>query len=431
MEDKDINDAIVEEYHEKKRKVVTDKHDYIIDTIFSKLQDKEIILDPEYQRNFVWDESKSSQLIESILLGIPIPTIYLNEGSEDDEVIDGQQRLTTIYSYMRGLYPDNNVFKLKGLQELSCINGLTYEQLPKSLKKSLRDFNITIIKIKSASHSDTKFDIFERLNKGSENLKEQELRNCVYRGPFNNELHMLVNHEKVKRFFTEKEHKKLCKRMDLQADICSYFSAHKNKGVFSGNPGKKESLNITMSKLNNDPNAVADIKSHLFKSLDMVYSILGDKAFHKKVNVRDSIVRYSFSGSLFMTITSFFSDFEKNQVFNNADSIRKAFERLMTEDEEFISTLTSQTTAPSTLRKRFMLLERDLLPLIEYKEDRFFSKDVKEYLFIADNTCKICNNKILNIDDAHVDHIIPFSQGGKTVFENAQLAHKYCNIIKG
>lgn len=429
--DKPIDDnRIIYLYEDKKRKVVTDKHDYIISTIFTKVQDKEIILDPEYQRNFVWKEDKSSQLIESILLGIPIPTIYLNEGEEDDEVIDGQQRLTAIYSFMRGLYPDNKVFKLKGLRELNCLNGLTYEQLPKILKKSFKDFNITVIKIKKISHSDTKFDIFERLNKGSEKLTEQEIRNCVYRGDFNNELHNLIKNEKVKRFFKEDEHLKLCNRMEMQSVICSFFASYRNRGLFLGSSSKKQALNDTMIRLNKEPQEIDEMRNGLFKTLDLIYSVLGERAFHKKVYLKNSI-RYSFNASLFMTLTSFFSDFEKNQVFNNADKIREEFEKLKNENELFKETLDKQTTSVLMLDRRYTLLERYLIEHIETKENRYYTKETRERLFYEDNTCKICNNQILSLDDAHVDHIIPFAQGGKTIYENAQIAHKYCNIKKG
>lgn len=429
MDDKNQEDKIISDYEDTRRKVITEKSDYIIATIFEKIQTKGIILDPEYQRNFVWTEDKSSQLIESIFLGIPIPTIYLSEGSEYDEVIDGQQRLTAIYSFMRGVYPNNKVFKLKGLKELSFINGLTYEQLPRSLIKSFSDFNITVIKIKKVSHMDTKFDIFERLNKGSEKLTDQEIRNCIYRGPFNKELNRISNNEKVKRFFSEEEYNKLCNRMEIQSIICSFFASYKNKGVFIDSSSKKQALNKTMMRFNENYDDVSEIRIDLFKTLDIIYTILGKKAFHRK-KVLKKRTTYKFNSSLFMTLTSFFSDFEKNQVIKNADNIREEFEK-MKDSDMMQETLDRQTTNSKMITKRFAIVESFLGEYIETKENRYFTKDMREFLFYQDNTCRICQNKILSLDDAHVDHIIPFAQGGKTIYENAQIAHKYCNIKKG
>jgi hypothetical protein len=140
---------------------------------------KEIILDPDYQRYYIWDNKKASLLIESILLNVPIPVIYVAEDVESRWiVVDGLQRLNSLKRFI------DNEFKLTGLEMLPELNSLQYSKLTPKPQRLLRNGMIRIIVILSESHPEIKYDIFMRLNRGSIKLNEQELRNCLYRGPF-------------------------------------------------------------------------------------------------------------------------------------------------------------------------------------------------------------------------------------------------------
>lgn len=100
------------------KKVYTEKIDYPLQTLVQSVIDGDIVTDPDYQRDYVYDDKKASKIIESVILGIPIPTVYLcQEADETLSVIDGQQRITSIYRYM------TNLFALKGLNELPELNG--------------------------------------------------------------------------------------------------------------------------------------------------------------------------------------------------------------------------------------------------------------------------------------------------------------------
>ena len=148
-----------------------------------------IKLDPEYQRRHRWSAETSSRLIESLILNIPIPVIFLSQDIDVDEevedstsrytVIDGQQRLTAIYDFL------SNNLELSGLETLSELNGLTYKSLPSFLIRRLEERTIKCLRIDSTVDEQVKFDIFERLNTGSVKLESQELRNATARGPFN------------------------------------------------------------------------------------------------------------------------------------------------------------------------------------------------------------------------------------------------------
>ena len=112
------------------RKVYTDKGDPEVESLHGKYKRGKLIIQPDFQRHFVWDAQKSSRLIESALLDIPLPVIYLSEGKDGKEyVIDGQQRLTAFFSFIDGQFPDGKDFKLSGLKVITELNKKSYKEI--------------------------------------------------------------------------------------------------------------------------------------------------------------------------------------------------------------------------------------------------------------------------------------------------------------
>lgn len=150
------------------------------------------IIVPFYQRKFVWKIDQSSRLIESFLMGLPVPQVFLYENDNGVlEVIDGQQRLMSVKYFIEGYFGEadekgkRQVFRLKGLSERSEFNGKTFEELPSRYQRKLRNSTLRAINIRQLTPSgtgDSVFHIFERLNTGGTQLKPQEIRNAVYRG---------------------------------------------------------------------------------------------------------------------------------------------------------------------------------------------------------------------------------------------------------
>jgi uncharacterized protein with ParB-like and HNH nuclease domain len=170
-----------------KRSVYTESADPEIDSLHNKFKRGKLVVQPDFQRQFVWDSKRASRLLESALLGIPIPIIYISEEPDNREyVIDGQQRLTSFFSFLDGSLPDKSEFKLTGLKVFRELNGKRYGELSDPLQDAIRYFKLRTVTFKRESDSNLKFEIFERLNTGSISLNDQELRNCIYRGPFNN-----------------------------------------------------------------------------------------------------------------------------------------------------------------------------------------------------------------------------------------------------
>ncbi|RLJ72508.1 DUF262 domain-containing protein [Pedobacter alluvionis] len=171
----------------KERTVKTQSIEYDLETLVKKIDKGIIKLDPDYQRRHRWDDKTSSRLIESLILNIPIPTIYISQDvdvdSETEEyrysVIDGQQRLTAMYNFLKDKY------SLVGLETLDELNGCLHRDLPPFLTRRLEERTVKCLRIDSTLDAQVKIDIFERLNSGSVKLEPQELRNAVYSGKFN------------------------------------------------------------------------------------------------------------------------------------------------------------------------------------------------------------------------------------------------------
>lgn len=173
-------------YKAQMRQIVTQKLDLPISTLPAMLQDQ-IKINPEFQRRDRWDEQRQSRLIESLLMNVPIPPVFLGE---DDYgyyvVLDGRQRLTAIQSFL------NNTLVLRDLDVWEDLNGLRFNDLVKrGLEKHLTRRFISAIALLKESSPVIKYDVFDRLNTGGVKANEMEVRNAVFRGPFTDALHEL------------------------------------------------------------------------------------------------------------------------------------------------------------------------------------------------------------------------------------------------
>ncbi|MBN1618344.1 DUF262 domain-containing protein [Candidatus Dojkabacteria bacterium] len=405
-----------------------------IKTLYDNWKTGDLLLQPEYQRNFVWDAQKASNLIESILLKIPIPIIYTSEDDEKEEVIDGQQRLTSIFSYIDGEFPDGNQFKLKKLKILSELSGKSFKELDEKIQKAIFKRGLSLIKISENSNNDIKFEMFERLNTNITRLNAQELRNCMYRGSYNGFIKEMSKNNDFQKILNKPEYSKRMLDSEL---ILMFFSFYDTNFIqFRGN--MKQFLNEDMRKNKNiNDNEMRKLTEVFKKSVDLVKTIFGEKAFRTysidKNTKKGTFDNRKLNQGLFLILMYGFIPYNKNQIIPYADLIREELLSLQIHNMEFIDSLTgSGTNSRDKIYKKISIWENSLRNIIGYPigEKRAFSKKLKETLFEQSNKCKICGNEILDIDDAEVDHIICYWEGGKTIPENAQLTHRICNRIK-
>lgn len=415
-----------------KRKIYTEQGDLEIESLLGKFQRGRLNIQPEYQRQFVWDKAKSSKLIESALLDIPLPVVYLSEEKDGKEnVIDGQQRLTSFFSFIIGKLPDGSDFKLSGLKVFTELNGKKYNELSDELQDKIRYYKLRTIKFKKESDGDLQFEIFARLNTGSVPLNDQELRNCVYRGKFNVLLKELSEDADFRYLLGLSVADKRMKDRELVLRFASFhFSTYLNYKA-----PIKNFLNHTMEKYQDISIADEQALRIAFKNTVQIIKTLLDKNAFKRFyrgdekNKNGKWETQKFNVSLFDILMYSFAREDKNVVHRNLDRIREALIDLMTTDQVFIDSIELSTSSVKAVTNRFDKWRLTLQTIlgIGQTEPRCFTYNLKKELFDTDDTCALCGNKIRNIDDSAVDHIEQYWTGGKTIPENARLTHRYCN----
>jgi hypothetical protein len=171
--------AIEKKYQKQMRQLVSQKLDLPVSTLPAMLKEQ-IKLNPEFQRRDRWDETRQSRLIESLVMNVPIPPVFLGEDEYGQYVVlDGRQRLTAVSNFL------GNNLKLKGLDVWDELNGMMYsDMIKRQLDKYLtRRFLQAIVLLKESSPI-VKYDVFDRLNTGGVPANNMEIRNAVYRGKF-------------------------------------------------------------------------------------------------------------------------------------------------------------------------------------------------------------------------------------------------------
>ena len=169
----------------KKNSLKTERLDMSFGEIISMYSRYELIIDPEYQRLFRWSLEQQTRFIESILLGIPIPPIFVAENKDGKwEIVDGLQRVSTILSFFGTLQtlPEKNNWALTEGELIKELNGYKYEQLTTKMQLNIKRFVCRIEILNWNSIIDVRYELFNRLNTGGTQLSDQEIRNCIFRG---------------------------------------------------------------------------------------------------------------------------------------------------------------------------------------------------------------------------------------------------------
>jgi hypothetical protein len=416
------------------RKIIWQAKDFSIREFSSMLQDGDLELQPQYQRKYVASPKIASKLIESILMDVPIPVIYLAEENDGSySVIDGQQRLTSFISFINGKYPDGDLFKLTGLKVLKELNRKQFSDIDKEFQNKIRKTTLHTIIIKKESNDDVKFEIFERLNTGSIKLNEDEIRNTVYRGKYINLLSELEENETFHELVKKDNFKN---RMIYRGMILRFF-ALSEKSYLNYVPSMKQFCNKELRDNRNlSDEKIKEYKSRFLDSLDMVKVVFGENSFRRYIPNNENENGYWAKSRINMALYDIqlcgFVNHSKNDVFRNADYIRESMLDLMINNQKFIDSILIQTSDRNVLKTRFKLWLEKLDEIIgdSNYQSRTFSYQTKKELFEKNSVCSISGQRILSIDDCEVDHIKPFSKGGKTELSNAQLVLRYFNRAK-
>lgn len=201
---------------------------------------------PDYQRDFTWDEIRQSRFIESVLLGLPIPLIFVAENENSVwEIVDGSQRIRTLNAFM------SNELELQGLEKLNTLNGFRFEDLDPSRRGKFADLPIRMIVLTEEATDEVKKDMFERINRGSDLLKPMEKRKGIYLGPFNTFIYQRCAKNPLFIELAPIDHW-LEKRQEREELILRFFAFAENYDEFPYGKGVAKFLDEYLDKQNKD-----------------------------------------------------------------------------------------------------------------------------------------------------------------------------------
>ena len=282
--------------------IIVNPDNYSISDLMRMVEQGDIEIAPRFQRNFVWDKTRQSRLIESIFLGLPLPAIYLSEYDDGRmTIVDGLQRISTIRDFM------NDKLRLCNMEYFDYCNGMTFSELhlPNLQLRRFYRTQITCFKIDYRSPNQLKYDLFKRLNTGGKALNDQEIRNCLSRSNVQETLYSMVSSKEFK-FATCDSIKDT--RMAAQESalrfIC-FYNLYTNASNLTGYDGNmSRTLDSCVEKLNDVPIEELNKYVDLFKnSMRQAYSLFGNYAFRKVATNYNHTRKSTINKSLMLAIS--------------------------------------------------------------------------------------------------------------------------------
>lgn len=343
--------ALEQKYYKEMRQIVSQKIDLPISTLPEMIKEQ-IDLNPDFQRRDRWDVEKQSRFIESIIMNVPIPPVFLGEDQYGKYVVlDGRQRLTAIKDFL------SNIFKLVSLKVWEDLNGQNYNDLQKKkLAAAITRRFVPAVVILKESSSQVKYDVFDRLNTGGVIAEPMEIRNAVFQGGFNKLIRDLAELPEFRRLWDipsepgELEKNRLYRDMSDVELVLRFFALSEYDQM---DMKFKDYLGDYMDKRNkeyaqNQTLAVAD--SALFRrAVDNCWIVFGDSAFRKSTDSKKSA---PLADAVMISLSGYASDV----VAAKAANIRAAIELLLTGDtqsqREFQKAFGTGTNGKGAIRTR-------------------------------------------------------------------------------
>jgi len=338
--------------------------EYPIDTVLIRNENRTVydvvrrigkggyVMDPDFQRDFIWDEDKQSKLIESVLMRIPLPVFYLAENREGHMiVVDGLQRLSTFQRFC------NDELKLK-LPNQKLLHGKRFSDLSPKLQNRVEDCNLILYLIDPKVPTQALLDIFDRVNSG-EPLSRQQMRNCLFMGASTK----LLRQKASTKIFKKATGKSLKPEKMRDRELINRFFAFKCLGVSEYKGGMDDFLERSLEAINKmwEPDIV-----ELADSFDLAMAnnleVFGKHAFRKHTNPNHA--RSVINASLWDVMSVSLSNYSENEVKSNAELIRQGFYELMI-NYRFIDAITLGTNQVGRVRERFRLVQEMLEEIMQ------------------------------------------------------------------
>lgn len=314
--------------------------------VIRRMKNKQYILDPDFQRDFVWEPDKQSKLIESALMRIPLPVFYLAEQADGNVVVvDGLQRLTTFYRYL------SNEFALQGLTGGSqTLNGSRFDDLSPKLKTRLEDTNLTLYLIDSKVPEQAKLDIFERVNSGVP-LSRQQMRNCLYVGNATRWLKSQAQSPCFKDATSSSLNPKTMRDREAINRFCGFYLL----GIGKYRGDMDLFLAETLQHMNGlDKRALIELTEAFERSMKNNYFLFTNRAFRKHTipTGRRSVINIA----LFDVFSVQMTKYDESFVKIHADQMRSSFYSLIG-DAVFDNAISASTNSFRNVSIRFTKVE--------------------------------------------------------------------------
>lgn len=377
----EVSDAAINEKYEKgEARIITEQGAVKLSLVNQVFNAKNYQLRPKYQRRITWDSKKRSKLIESFIMNIPVPPVFVYETDFNRyQVMDGLQRITAVIDYY------NDKYELEELTQWPELNGKKYSQLPQKVKEGIDRRQLSVITLLKESsktliqEEEMKKMVFERLNTGGVTLEEQEIRNALYNGPFNDLCISLssnkafrklwqINPDDIDDIDEELDNyddalkfakNKLYKRMYDVELVLRYF-AMRHIDEYSGK--LSEFMDLCLRQGNGYTNEQLDVLKKIFeKTIEKADMLFSEKAFCQCVKRRGT---YSWTSPQKMIYDSMMLALSQIEISNVEIDLNMNIERLEKFYKENEEAFDGKRQSKSDIKRRTELFIRFITEIL-------------------------------------------------------------------
>lgn len=308
--------------------------------VLRRIEQGSFVMDPDFQREFIWPDDKQSKLIESVLMRIPLPVFYLGEDNKGRMiVVDGLQRLSTFNRFV------NNGFQLK-LPKQPDLDKKPFKNLSPKLQNRIEDCNLTLYIIDAKVPERARLDIFERVNSGLP-LTRQQMRNCLYNGTATK----FLKDEAATDLFKQATGGSLSTQTMRDREFVNRFCAFQLLPLADYKDNMDEWLAMALKKMNElDKVLLLKLSNEFQRSLRNNYSLFKDHAFRKHSPGQER--RGVLNASLWDVMITGLAKYSDDQIVNNAEELKARFYALI-KDEKFVWSITYGPNSPDRVKYRF------------------------------------------------------------------------------
>lgn len=325
---------------------------FAVGHLMNMITDSQIELwrEEDYQRKSTsWNAKQKSRLIESLIMRIPLPIFYFDGSDKPWKVIDGLHRLTTLYTFLKGLS-----FPLTDLEYLKDLEGLNFFELPFKYRRVIEESTIEAYVINPGTPDKVKLNIFQRINTGGSSLTRQEIRNAYYRGLPSDFINSLANSNE---FLLATNGKIPQSKMRDKEAVLRFFSFFKFLDRY--NPPMERFLDISMENIYHiSESELSHIKNRFRQSMITCNTIFRDRAFYV-LNIngerQSSTINIALFESWSVNIAQLDND-ELDMLHNNQHEVMRQFIHLL-QNVEFHKSFSSSTSSKKAVYTRFSAIK--------------------------------------------------------------------------